>query len=53
MQANFNYDSNSNSWSIPVSNAAISLFAASHFVPTLMNRTNDEHLLALSTRQGK
>ena len=41
--------SNSNAWKIQISHAAISLFAASHFVPTLniMNETSR------NTRQGK
>lgn len=46
--------SNSNSWNIQISHASISLFAASHFVPTSINITNIENdsLIRANTKQG-
>lgn len=43
---------NSNNWNIQLSHSAFSVFAASHFVPTIMgndNKTGD----ITSARQGK
>lgn len=40
--------SNSNAWKIQISHAAISVFAASHFVPT----SNSVNETSRNTRQG-